>query len=547
MNSSLISIGRLHLGVFLLAVLGGLVACATERQPAAIAAPSPTTSPPGAATEVAPTSIPTSRAATSGTVLNTPTMTVPPITVASATATATATATPSPTATRWSAEPHPLQIEVMRQQTYPGSEIVFEQTLEPADSYDSFVVSYQSEGYKIYALMTIPNGARPDTGWPVIVFNHGYVRPSVYSTTGNYVPYMEMLSSSGYIVFKSDYRGHGRSDGAETVGGGYGLPDYTADVLNAVASLQAYPDADPERIGMWGHSMGGQITLRAMVVSDDIKAGVIWAGVVSPYPDIIARWDFTRNLDFPPEMVENMAATPESSASNWLRNFSSWVNDFAAQYGEPDENPAFWDTISPNSYLADLSGPLQLHHSTTDPMVPLAWSETLVAELDAAANTTYEFFTYPDDNHDLVVNYGTAMRRTVEFFDRYVKEDDSMKINITLADTVMTATLADNQTARDFISLLPLTLTLEDYAGTEKISRLPERLSTADAPSGSDPAVGDITYYAPWGNLAIFYQDFGYASGLVILGKIDGDVDALRVPGSVNATIELVKEKGSGG
>lgn len=398
------------LGFLLLTVVLGLVACGSKgEEETAVSIPSPTTQPTMPATEAAPTSTPTLA----------PTSTPPP--TATATATATPTVTPSPTATRWSAEPHPLQIEVMRQQSYPGSEIIFEQTLEPAETYNNYLVSYQSDGLKIYALMTVPNGARPESGWPVIVFNHGYVRPSEYSTTGNYVPYMEMLASSGYIVFKSDYRGHGRSAGEETIGGGYGLPEYTADVLNAVASLQTYPDADPNRIGMWGHSMGGQITLRAMVVSPDIKAGVIWGGVVSPYSDVISRWDFTRNPDFPPELVENISDATESSAGNWLRNFSGWVNEFASKYGEPDENPTFWDTISPNSYLADLSGPLQIHHSITDEMVPLAWSETLVAELEAAGITSYEFFTYPDDNHNIVVNYGTAMGRTVDFFDIYVK------------------------------------------------------------------------------------------------------------------------------
>jgi hypothetical protein len=91
---------------------------------------------------------------------------------------------------------------------------------------------------------------------------------------------------------------------------------------------------------------------------------------------------------------------------------------------------------------------------------------------------------------------------------------ERMKIRLTVEDTVITATLIDSKTARDLIALLPLTLTLRDYAGTEKISDLPRRLSTEDAPSGSDPSVGDITYYAPWGNLAIFYRDFGYSSGL---------------------------------
>lgn len=116
---------------------------------------------------------------------------------------------------------------------------------------------------------------------------------------------------------------------------------------------------------------------------------------------------------------------------------------------------------------------------------------------------------------------------------------NSMKINIKVGEKVVTATLIDSKTTQDFISLLPLTLKLEDHANTEKISNLPRRLSTEDAPPGSDPAIGDIAYYAPWGNLAMYYNDFGYSNGLIILGKIDGDIEALNVPGSVEVTIEL--------
>ncbi|MEG4218817.1 cyclophilin-like fold protein [Microcoleus sp. Pol14C6] len=119
------------------------------------------------------------------------------------------------------------------------------------------------------------------------------------------------------------------------------------------------------------------------------------------------------------------------------------------------------------------------------------------------------------------------------------EQPNRMKINIKVGNKVITATLIDSKTTQDFISLLPLTLTLEDYANTEKISDLPRRLSTEDAPSGSAPAVGDIAYYAPWGNLAMYYNDFGYSNGLIILGKIDGDIEALNVPGSVEVTIEL--------
>ena len=117
-----------------------------------------------------------------------------------------------------------------------------------------------------------------------------------------------------------------------------------------------------------------------------------------------------------------------------------------------------------------------------------------------------------------------------------------MKIRMTVEGKPITATLADNDTARDFASLLPLAVTLTDHAATEKISELPRRLSTEGAPSGIDPAVGDLSYYSPWGNLAIFYKDFGYSSGLIKLGKIDSGILALSRPGPLRATLELVEE-----
>lgn len=104
-------------------------------------------------------------------------------------------------------------------------------------------------------------------------------------------------------------------------------------------------------------------------------------------------------------------------------------------------------------------------------------------------------------------------------------------LGITVGTTVLTATLADNPTARDFAALLPLTLTLRDYAGTEKISDLPRKLATTDALTGYQPAAGDLTYYAPWGNLALFYQDFSYSNGLILLGRLDAGWEALIGPG----------------
>lgn len=123
-------------------------------------------------------------------------------------------------------------------------------------------------------------------------------------------------------------------------------------------------------------------------------------------------------------------------------------------------------------------------------------------------------------------------------------EAKSIKIKLIFQERTLTATMNDTPTARDFLSLLPLELTLDDYAATEKVSQLPRRLSTKNTPAGSNPSVGDITYYSPWGNLAIFYRDFGYAGGLIILGRIDSGAGFLENwKGSKTVRIELMDIK----
>src|SRR3989338_3682930 len=130
----------------------------------------------------------------------------------------------------------PLTIENLRKGEYPGSEIVIEQALASGSNYQRYIVSYKSEGLKIFALLTVPNGT-PSTSswWPAIVFNHGYIPPAQYRTTERYIAYTDGFSRNGYILLRPDYRGHGNSEGEAS--GGYGSNGYTIDILNAVASL----------------------------------------------------------------------------------------------------------------------------------------------------------------------------------------------------------------------------------------------------------------------------------------------------------------------
>ncbi len=359
------------------------------------ATPPPTVSPPPTVADM-PTTPPLPTATATVSPPNTPTL-IP---------TDTPTLTPTPTPKATPTPLHPMSITSMRQQSYPGSDIVIEQTLAPGANYDRYVASYQSEGLKIFGLLTIPRGERPESGWPIIVFNHGYIPPEVYRTTERYVAYQDAFARNGYMVMKPDYRGHGESEG-DASSGSRG-PGYTIDVLNAVASLQRHPDADPKRVGLWGHSMGGGITLRTMVVSQGIRAGVIWAGVVATYQEI---------FDARPTWVGGQPTGtpgPEGTPDAQIRQEGLFA------YGMFDENPEFWAAIDPISFLEDLSGPVQLHHATGDQSVPVAWSETLYARLQEAGQTA-ELYLYQGDDHNISANFGIAAQRSVAFFDRYVK------------------------------------------------------------------------------------------------------------------------------
>jgi uncharacterized protein len=303
---------------------------------------------------------------------------------------------------------HPLSIEVMRKRDYPGSNFVIEETLGRGSNYNQYIASYESEGLKIYGLLTVPTEEKPEGGFPAIIFNHGYIPPEEYKTTERYVSYVDGFASRGFVVFKPDYRGHGNSDGEPT--GTYFSPGYTVDVLNALSSVKKLQYVNPNKIGMWGHSLGGNIAQRVLVVDPkDIKASVIWGGVVGSYKDMLDEW-WNKRSSFSPWQ-------PSSREQNANRPSRQ---KFIQQNGEPTEDSKFWNSISPASYIGDISGPIQLHHGLSDETVPYSLSQKFYDKLISQGKTA-ELYFYEATDHNLSQSFDLAIKRSVEFFDKYLK------------------------------------------------------------------------------------------------------------------------------
>lgn len=292
----------------------------------------------------------------------------------------------------------PLTIKNLRSRSYPESDFKIITTLPQGSNYNRYIASYLSDGLTIYGLLTVPNGQKPEAGWPAVVIVHGHLDPEIYETTARYVAYQDRIARAGFVTFKPDLRGHGKSQGQPVVSNF--SPEYVYDVLNVVSAFKHYQEVDKNRIGMWGHSMGGGITLKSMVVSSDIKAGVIWAGVVGDYEDLLER--YRRRISW-----LNTQASGDTRIS---------LAQFTQKYGNPSANLKFWNQIDPYAYLSDISGPVQLHHGTADDSVPIEFSIHLKTALEKIGKPV-EFYEYQGADHNISgAAFTQAMDRTIKFF-----------------------------------------------------------------------------------------------------------------------------------
>ncbi len=312
--------------------------------------------------------------------------------------------------------PAPLSIDALRATEYaPG--LQFEGELDGGAGFTAYLVSYQSSGLKVFAMVAVPVGERPDAGFPVVVANHGFhPDPPRYGVTADgvdsrpgdyYRPIPELYAQHGFLVIMPDYRGHNVSEGLEYTDGFLATGYYTEDVLALLSGLQGIAEADIRNVFMWGHSLGAEVSLRALLATERIRGATLWSGVGGEI------WDQAYYY----ERYEDRLAYDGSDAGN--RRIDELRHDIAAL-----DEPYDWRTREPLRYLNYLQAPIVIHHAVGDTGAPYHWSERLARELYLLGHT-YRFYSYPGTDHFF---QGAALREAVqrdaEYFRSLIREVD---------------------------------------------------------------------------------------------------------------------------
>ncbi|MEK7495529.1 MAG: alpha/beta fold hydrolase [Patescibacteria group bacterium] len=300
-----------------------------------------------------------------------------------------------------------ISIDYLRSLNISSEKVKIEEELFEDSNYKRYIASYLSEGNKVYGLLTVPTDKESTNGFPAIIFNHGYIPPSQYQTTEGYISYVDYLARNGFIVFKIDFRGNGRSEGDPS--GSYFSSAYTIDIISALRSLQKFDKVDPKRIGIWGHSMAGNAVLRAMLVSNEFKAGVIWSGAVYSYEDFVKYGINDSSYTHRPDI--NKTGTEQKN-----RETSPEIQKIRSNQKSINFDNEFWTSISLTKNIKYLSAPIQINHSTSDPVVNIGYSRDLAKVLKNNLKF-YEFYEYDGGGHNINSPYfEQAMEKTVDFF-----------------------------------------------------------------------------------------------------------------------------------
>jgi dipeptidyl aminopeptidase/acylaminoacyl peptidase len=249
--------------------------------------------------------------------------------------------------------------------------------------------------------MNIPTSEMPIGGYSVVIINHGFVEPKSYSTIDSYKSITDYFSTKGYLVLKPDYRGNGNSETGDTVLMRFAYP---VDVLNLIESLKNIPQANPNQIYLYGHSMGGEITLKVLEIAGKhpeilarIRAAVVWA----PVTDLVDWFS--------------------SSHVPWLQETKNDKDYYAETFkvmDTPEKNPLLWQSVSPINYLSDIQTPIQINHGLIDSTVSYRTSIELYDNL-ISLNKTADLLTYPGNDHNLTQSWDKAAVNALSFFKSY--------------------------------------------------------------------------------------------------------------------------------
>jgi len=282
-----------------------------------------------------------------------------------------------------------LDIEALAARNYGAGEVTIMDVLETNEAFIRYLIAYPSDDLTIYGFMDVPHGPGP---FPVIVALHGYIDPAQYNTLDYTTSYADALARAGYLVLHPNLRGYWPSD----EGPNRFRVGMAVDVLNLIALVRqtggvagALQPADPTRIGMWGHSMGGGITLRVITVSPDVTAAVLYGAM---------RGDEKQNYA---KIYEWSGGTRGGQEQN-----------------TPDDVLL---RISPIYHLDRITAAVSIHHGAWDELVPPEWSADLCERLTLLQKTV-ECFSYAEQPHTF---YGAGntlfISRTINFFDVHLK------------------------------------------------------------------------------------------------------------------------------
>jgi len=296
-----------------------------------------------------------------------------------------------------------MTIPYLRERSYESSLGELSQVSQNK-SYTTYLTHYLSDGLRVNGLLTIPLGKMPEGGWPAVIFIHGYIPPSGYTTQERYEDYVNYIAKNGFVVFKIDLRGHGESEGE--AGGAYYSSDYIVDTLNARAALAKSDFVNGGKIGLWGHSMAGNIIIRSLAARPDIPAAVVWAGAVYTYEDF-------QSLG----INDNSYRRPADDNSPGRQR----VRELFDTHGEFRMESEFWKQVTPVDYLKDYSGAIAIHHAADDDVVNIGYSRNLVKLLEQYG-IKHEFFEYQSGGHNINgASFSVAIERTVDFYKKYLQ------------------------------------------------------------------------------------------------------------------------------